>query len=190
MARKPLIEQGSILAGPDTLSRVISRDREQSGRQSPTESLPAMASSMEPSTEPSTEPSEAAGQAQPLEQVQTEETPLVNELINEQTNKRINKSTDKLTNKQNSLLTNIPAERPALDALTQAYLTSLSQPIPAINPKSPRVLVAGRVQTEVSERFEVVCTMLKKRGDKQDVLNKALKLLIDHVVQHQGDIDL
>ena len=36
MARKPLIEQGSILAGPDTLSRVIARDREQSGRHSPT----------------------------------------------------------------------------------------------------------------------------------------------------------
>lgn len=33
--RKILIETGSILSGPDTLSRVISRDREQSGRQPP-----------------------------------------------------------------------------------------------------------------------------------------------------------
>lgn len=35
MARKSLIEPGSILPGPDTLSRVIARDRDQSGRQAP-----------------------------------------------------------------------------------------------------------------------------------------------------------
>jgi hypothetical protein len=137
----------------------------------------------------------------------------VNKLTDQQSNELSNKPDNVLTNRPDNLLdgqlinnltsarTNPQVAAPAVptvqdpaaafptDPLSAAYLQAISLPYPNMD-KSPRVLVAGRVRQEVNERFEHVCALLKKKGDKQDVLDKALRVFIDHVLERQGDVEL
>lgn len=127
--------------------------------------------------------------------------------VAQQNNQPVNEFVNKLNNKQDDGLTNnlIEEERlsinpfpvsppagaavdkqPLPDPLRMAILDMLEKPYTA-GGKQPRELVAGRVRTEIVERFNLACTLLKK--DKQDVLDKAMEQFLAQLVRDGGEVD-
>lgn len=107
-------------------------------------------------------------------------------LINEQVNKPVNKSAEI---EEGTYVADTAATAQP-DPVTAAILASLAAPYAPPVKGEARVLVAGRVSREVSDRFELACTLLRKRGDKQDILDRALRVFLEHVVRESGDIDV
>lgn len=178
MARKPLIEQGSILAGPDTLSRVILRDREQSGRHSPT---PAADDPIDgpPDTHPGTRDNTADD---------TNDSPLA--LTSDSTIvyttgsmnagvERGQQGTDReAAGADAGPVNTVPDEgvpyngEDLTDPIKRGYWSVIRQPLSANYRRGPFTTSSVRVSTEVWDRLKAIKAFLGK--DQQDILADAL----------------
>jgi len=112
-----------------------------------------------------------------------------NEQAGEQSNKSAKRFVRKHTTPQTNELTE-QSESKRMDPFVSALLVKLSAPYPETKSKKgrePVVLVAGRVSPEVAQRFDMVFTNFRKPEgwDKQEVLEEALKLYIEHIVREQ-----
>ena len=164
MARKPLIEAGSILPpqapeSGDVMSRIIARDREKRSGSNEEEFVNELTN-------------QQANELTNQQDNQLASTPSNDALL---ANHLSNQPANELTNQQDSLLIN---KRP-LDPIRDAILMRLAMPYDDLS-KEAAILVAARVPRELSERFDLVAQVQKR--NKQDVLADALRLYIAHVV--------